>query len=360
MRRVFARFLALFGLLVLAACGSASTSQATVTPTVMLPSGWDRASLPFTIDTASDQLVIAPGDGMVAYGCTIRKDGFTIWGTSDGGKTWAKAAPFPGPVPSLPLCDISIDAGDAHSLAVRVDLYEQFFSHDAGKSWTPIASTLSIDTPATYQGVTYAIVQNFDPARTLSGFYPVAISRDGWKTWTSLQPERPYPTIPRKLYLNVKNGTMLIRDVDSFWESKDVGKTWGQFGNYPDHMDFFVTPALTGGDWVVCAAPVPTASLPATCTYDSGKHTKTLPPLDSIVAGQLVDTRGNVIVQDLTEDSEKSGYFRLTPDGTEWQKVAVPDMTYKLLYAPLPESGIVWGLALDNHTIYRAPATVLQ
>lgn len=379
MRTGFALLLALVSLLALAGCGSISPNAESSPLT--LPPGWQQLNLPLSADVPDGELIVAPRDGMSAYGCQVSNKAETIWSTHNGGKTWAKAAAFPD-ASSLDesTCDITIDAGDAQSLVVRVGygFDAVFFSHDSGKTWTRFPEGFYIATPVTYQGATYATINTSDTTSPLFGAYPLAKSLDGWKTWTPLQPEGTpqvsYPINPVQLWMDPHNGSMLIRESD-FWQSNDLGQTWSEIGAVPQPKNLqattseFIMPTPSGKDWAICSATAPTIDSPHTlCTYDSGKHWSTLPlpPLPDAtvvaglpsnmptpsVSGMLLDAQNNFIIEVITVGAPAAynGYYRFSPGATGWQKLTTPADAANLLYAPLPSPGVVWGLGLNNHT----------
>ena len=242
MRKGFVHLLVLSSLVALVGCGSTLNNQENSdTPLVSLPPGWQQLHLPFNTRFAEGDVYVAPSDGMSAYGCNTSKNTETIWSTHDGGKTWAKAAPFPGSSALQPddTCRVAVDAGDAQSVVVFVGIDSVgFFSHDSGNTWTALPQGLRIEGPVTYQGATYAMIEHLDPGNPSADDYPLARSQDGWKTWTPIQAQAgPHPANPYLLWLNPQNGHLLVRNAAvgeaQFWQSNDVGQTWTSIGDLP-------------------------------------------------------------------------------------------------------------------------------
>ena len=356
--------------LLVASCGQStmragkSASHATITPTSAILPGpalsWTAGSLPPGLPMLDDSfwfganvflsLVIAPGDGNIAYTCMRPASASAsmepepeVWVTHDRAQHWTQAAPLPAAHRQLYICSLLPDAADPSIVVVGVswmrekDLsgappqiglaaWEDFVSFDGGTHWQLLhgPGLFMPEWVATYHGTTVAELETAD------GSVNLWLSTDQMQSWRKLD-QAP----SGQLYMNPSTGDLLMLgggngNQEQIYESSDLGQHWTSFPMPLNYSAEYQLVSYSVGDpsWHICG----TSTAPSTkdtymCTMDSGRTWTSR----QMLVGTIDNTDKKII------SPQGGADIALAPDGTiyddvppEYWPATIPPGLYQL------------------------------
>jgi hypothetical protein len=384
----------------------ASTATSAVTPTLTSSATtlgprlvWQQAHFPSGIEATDTSralapLVVAPGNGDVAYLCVAPSQGETngrIYVTRDRGQTWTRGGDIPvGAQPQsngkafLLECRIMVDATRPDTTVVETEWLQlgedsdisrisSFASFDYGAHWrklvypTPFAIGPKM---ASYQSAIFAsgAAQILSHDQTQNRDAPgLWISRDQMKTWLPLT--LPSNTFASDFWLNPSTGALLIAanrqgSNDSLlFSSVAGGARWTQLpAPSTSGITWVVQPPQGAAPWRICGAVAPspsTSSQPQgntlTCSSDSGQTWTTRSALNlaqnspkgfqfyASVSVFALASDGAVLATAMAVTAT-SRLYRLPTGSAVWQDLGSTP-TYSGLgptYSPTSTGGALW------------------
>jgi hypothetical protein len=260
------------------------------------------------------------------------------------------------------------------------DVASYEFTDDGGASWTQLNGTASIDSPATFDGATYAI--QYPSLDKPGGIAHLAVSTDGMRSWAPIdnalvgahqfaanfwvntsgelleevKTETPISS-PDATPTTVTIPTLQNTSV-GLWRSSDGGAHWEQIQtprlqSAPLQQDVVVQQPRAGDPWHICELSAYGATtLPSlACTFDGG-HTWSARPLicpTSLchsIASFALASDGAILDMDLAPGSDSQlGLYRLPQGSNTWQYLGPTSGSNAYFFAPASGGGILWAFA---------------
>ena len=373
-------------MLLTVACGRSGAATATLTPTrtpaptpTLAPATalvWQAHQPPVSLVAPRPNNVFLPtlafsqSDSDTAYECAAlpgaSPQGVQVWITRDRAAHWSRVADImTGGL--VDACTIVVDDLDPATAAVqairRADSgcvpaigcgeYHTFVTRNAGQMWTPMTGPYTILLQlATRGGATYALFSQ-RPQSITQTKSSLAVSRDGLRTWTSLN--GAFSPIQR-FWLNRFTGAVLALTDDNglWWLPPGTGQSWEGFPNPPfpaGNGGITVQPPFADQPWHVCSTNQAGAYLngepnPHTedlaCTADGGatwtiRHIPALANYAALVIAIADD--GSVLLE-----QGRSSLYRLAPGQTTLESLGPVPPSATVVYMAGTGSGVLWSL----------------
>jgi len=399
-----ALFIHLFAQQALVRGGSSHTATATVlatpqpiptqvAPTVPIagtPLVWQTRQGPADLTPVSssadlvhrNEMVFSPTDARTAYVCSLTRGAtaanVNIWASHDAARSWTQVSASAYSLQWYS-CKLNVDAGDPMRVELTlVTLYgntdstsQSLLSDDGGQTWRPITDGQMLTNLVTRDKVSVAIIRQWPPLafqprttptpQKLRSIVQVAVSRDGWRTWTPIDDSFwAQGLMVKDIWQRPGDGALLASAISEagepnpaddaqLWQSVDLGEHWTRIPT-PTNLSagggFLVGQPQGNDPWHACGImgigkEVNQPTTLVACTLDSGQtwQTRPMPVFTSICGsycegeelgsqvellpdGSLLAPFGASVSANGVQQADPAGHlYVLPPHATQWQDI---------------------------------------